>query len=396
MTVVDDGVGAGGLIARVKNILLTPKTEWERIDAEPTSIRGLYLGYICILAAIPVVASAIGSLAFGHGVPGIAFWRPSPGFVLVGALINYLLALVGVAVIAFVIDALAPSFGGTKNRTQAFKVAAYSYTAAWVAGVFGIIPWLALIGLLLGLYSFYLLYLGLPRLMKAPDDKAVGYTVVTVVVSLVVYVVIGAIVAALTAATVAMTGLGPARTAVADGGTVTIGGRTIDVGKMQRAAEQMEAAGRGEKGPVEAVPADTLKAMLPASLGGLAQSEVSTGSAGAAGFGASNAEARYARDDSRIRLSVTDMAAAGAIATLGGMFGAQSSRETETGYERMSVVGGRMTTEKYDRQSRSGSYMIVVGERFMIEAEGDQVEMSQLKAAVNAVDAGRLERLARG
>jgi len=396
MTVVEEGVGGGGLIARVKNILLSPKAEWERIDAEPSSIRGLYLGYACILAAIPVLASAIGKLALGNGIWGLVFSRPTPALVLSEALIAYVMALVGVAVIAFVVDALAPSFGGVQNRVQAFKVVVYSYTAAWVAGVLMILPWLAPLALLLGLYSFYLLYLGLPRLMKAPQDKAVGYTVVTVVVSLVVYLIIGAIVAALAGAAMMMTGMNTARTAAADGGTVTIGGATLDVRRMQRAAEQMEAASRGERGPVEAVAPDTLKAMLPASLGGYARSEVSAGSAEAAGFGGSNAEGRYSQGDSSIRLSVTDMAAAGAIATLGGALKVQSSRETETGYEKMGVVNGRMTSETYDRTSRSGKYTVVVGERFAIEAEGDQVEMSQLKSAVNAIDAGRLERLAKG
>jgi hypothetical protein len=36
------------------------------------------------------------------------------------------------------------------------------------------------------LYSLYLLYLGLMRVMKSPQDKAVGYTVVVLLVAIVV------------------------------------------------------------------------------------------------------------------------------------------------------------------------------------------------------------------
>ena len=75
------------------------------------------------------------------------------------------------------------------------KTSAYSYTAAWVAGIFNLIPSIALLGLLAALYSCYLLFLGLPVLMKAPEDKAVGYTAVVIIVAIVLYFVIGAIVA---------------------------------------------------------------------------------------------------------------------------------------------------------------------------------------------------------
>jgi len=96
--------------------------------------------------------------------------------------------LVGVYVNALIIDALAPSFGGTKNNVKAFKVAAYSATAAWLAGIFGIIPMLAILSIV-GLYSLYLLYLGLPRLMGVSEDKAIGYTVVVVIAWIVVYAI---------------------------------------------------------------------------------------------------------------------------------------------------------------------------------------------------------------
>ena len=109
-------------------------------------------------------------------------------YTIAWAVITYVLALVSVYVNALIIDALAPSFGGTKNSLKAFKVAAYSGTAAWVAGIFQIIPLLGILGIL-GLYSLYLLYLGLPRLMAVSADKAIGYTVVVVISWIVVYAV---------------------------------------------------------------------------------------------------------------------------------------------------------------------------------------------------------------
>jgi uncharacterized protein YqgC (DUF456 family) len=106
--------------------------------------------------------------------------------------VRYALSLVSVYVLALIIDALAPNFGGQKNSIQALKVAAYSSTAAWVAGVFMLLPALGILAIL-GLYSFYLMFLGLPVLMKAPEEKAAGYVIVVVVCAIVLYVVVGAI-----------------------------------------------------------------------------------------------------------------------------------------------------------------------------------------------------------
>ena len=108
------------------------------------------------------------------------------------AVTTYVFALIGTYVLALIIDALAPTFLGTKNNFQALKVAAYSSTAAWLAGIFNLLPSLALLNIL-GLYSLYLLYLGLPVLMKAPKEKAVPYTIVVVIAAIVIFGVIGAL-----------------------------------------------------------------------------------------------------------------------------------------------------------------------------------------------------------
>ena len=179
------------LLDRVKAILLTPKTEWAVIEAEPATPASLYKGYVIPLAAIPAVAGFIGFAVIGMSVLGARIQWPM-STALTWAAIQYVGALVGVYVLALVIDALAPSFGGQKNQIQALKVSAYSATASWLAGIFNLIPGLAILSIL-GLYSLYLLFLGLPVLMKAPAEKALGYTIVVVVVGVVIFLVIGMI-----------------------------------------------------------------------------------------------------------------------------------------------------------------------------------------------------------
>lgn len=388
MSVVEPGAAGAGLIGRVKDILTKPGPTWDVIDGERPSTSSLYTGYVIPLAAIPAVAQAIGMMVFGAGAFGIVV-RWSPVTAIVQAILTFVLALVMVFVIALVIDGLATSFGGTKDRNQALKVAAYAPTASWVAGIFALYPPLALVGLLGGLYSLYLLFVGLPKLMKTPQDKALPYTAIVIVVAILVSLVI----AMVTASVAAMTGAGANALGAAQvSGTVKLPGgeASVDLGKLQAAAEALESGGSG---PVS--DPDTLKAYLPSTVAGFARGEVSASSGGAAGIEGAAAEAQYAKGDANLRLQVTDLGQAGALAGLAGAFKVKSSRDTATGYEKMGMVNGRMTQESYDRSSRSGEYSVLVGERFMVQASGDGVTMEELKAAVDAVGLGRLESAAK-
>ena len=175
------------IVTRAKNILLKPREEWPVIAAETTSSADLYKSYIAPLAAVPAVAGFIGMSLVGLPMIG----RVGMGTGLATMVMQFILALAGVYVLALIIDFLAPKFGGEKNPAQALKVSAYSMTAAWLAGIFAILPLLGILSLL-GLYSLYLLYLGLPVLMKAPAEKAMPYTVVVVIAAIVIWIVIGA------------------------------------------------------------------------------------------------------------------------------------------------------------------------------------------------------------
>lgn len=184
------------IVQRAKDMIVKPQETWAAIDGEAATVQSLYIPYVLLLAAIGPLAQLIGGQIFGHHFLAITV-HPPLGGAIVSALLSYVLTLIGVYVVALVIDALAPTFGGQKNPIQALKVAVYSATAGWLAGIFAVVPALAILGWLLGFYSLYLLYLGLPRLMKAPEDKAIVYTVVVVVVTAILYLVIAAIVGAL-------------------------------------------------------------------------------------------------------------------------------------------------------------------------------------------------------
>lgn len=185
MTMTDQPGAAGGLSARVKAILMRPAATWPVIEAEPATIKGLYTGYVMPLAAIGPVCMVIGRLVFGStGALGLAY-RPPVARVLGEAVLQWVLALAGIYVFALIIEALAPRFEAQASRLQAFKLAAYSSTAAWVAGVFAAFPPLAPLSLV-GLYSLYLLHVGAPPMTKVAADKHAIFTVCLVLAGLAV------------------------------------------------------------------------------------------------------------------------------------------------------------------------------------------------------------------
>ncbi len=180
------------LIERVKAIVLSPKDTWPVVAAEPATTASLYTEYIMILAAIPAVAGFIGMSLVGIG--GFGFSMRVPILTgLVQMVLGYGLSLVMVYVLSLIANALAPKFGGESDPISALKLVAYGSTAAVVGGIFGIVPSLGVLGLVAALYSLYVLYLGVPVLMKVPQERSVVYTVVLIVCAIVVGAISGAV-----------------------------------------------------------------------------------------------------------------------------------------------------------------------------------------------------------
>jgi hypothetical protein len=400
------------LIQRVTNICLNPKTEWPVIEAEPASTAELFKTYIIPLSAIPAVASFIGMTIFGMSIPFMGTIRTPFMAGLTTLILTFGLGLLSTYLISLIINALAPSFGGEKNPLQALKVTAYAFTPAWIAGVLNILPSLGMIGLLAGLYSIYVLYLGLPVLMKAPQEKAVGYTAVSVICSIVLMVIIMAVVGALGGMS-AMHGARFGATAPeiesnsALGDLAKMGERMAEAGKKMEAAQKsgdsqaqmaaatdaLGAALGGEPG-FEVVEIARLKALLPESMAGLKRTRFEGEKTSMGNFKISKAEASYSGEDNRnINVTVTDFGGNKMAGIMLGWGAIEMDKETEHGYAKMGKVDGRPTKEEYQTNTSSGEYNVLVAGRFMLEVRGQQVDMAAMKAAAASVGYDKLEAM---
>jgi hypothetical protein len=418
MLAAGEGITMSNLMGRVQGILLTPKTEWPVIASEPETTAGLYSKYILLLSALGPIAMFLKNTVIGTTVPFVGTFRVGMGVGLGMAAVSYVLGLIAVFLFSLIINVLAPTFGGQKDQVQALKSAAYAATAGWVAGIAQIIPWIGwLIGLAGGIYSIYLLYLGLPHTMKAPAEKAAGYTAVAVIAAIVLGWVCWAIVGSIFARSM----LGPMGT---PGATIT-GSGSFEPGStgaaLEKWSKQIEAAGKqveasadqnkgapsaaavgalvgavvaGGKG-TSALPADALKAHLPETLAGLPRTSLSAGRNAALGLEVSGASAEYSDGAGRtLQLEISDTGGAKGLVALADWANAEQEREWAGGYERDYHQGGRMVHERWDGNSSTGEYAMIVGDRFAVEVSGKATSMEELKAALGGVNVAALEAAA--
>ena len=403
------------LVARVKAILLSPKTEWPVIAEEPATVGEIYKNYVIILAAIPAVTGFIVMSVIGVTVPfGGGTFRIPIMSGLGGALVTYGLSLAGIYVVALIIDALAPTFGGTKNQIQALKAAAYAYTAYWVTSVAQILPFLGmLIALAGGLYSLYLLYLGLPTMMKSPRERALPYTAV---------VVLGAIVIGFIMSMVASSMFGLPRGMNFDADTTETeldpdsplgqlqeyGKRMEEAGKKLESAQQsddpqaqQEALGElfgavlGSDGNVEALPIDRIAGFAPKAIGDLPRTDISSERNAMFGVQVSQMRATYSDDADRyLELEITDFGGTAGLLSVASWAGIKHEWQNADGFERSYKVDGRAVHERWDNRSGNGEFGVVVGKRFLVQASGQVASIDTLKLAVASVDLAELERIA--
>ena len=391
--------GGGGLIGRLQRLYTNPRWEWQAIDGEPGGASATFAKLAVPLAAIGPAARLGHDQLFGIGAFGVSY---KPGLLssLLHAVGQYAGALAGVWIMVLVIEALAPSFNAYKNRDQTMKLVCWSGTAAWITQGFAFLPYVGYLLPILGLFSIYLFVIGLPILLKPQPDKSVGYIVVSLIGGGVAAAIAGALIAfVFNFAT-------PASSVIGNGGTVTLGsisdghGSSVNLDQLAAAGQQMAANAEraqqtGTTGTTTLADAAALQAMLPASVAGFTRGSVESSSGNAGGIGASTAKATYTMGDQSFELSISDVGALGGLAGLAGSLNVNSNKTTATGYERVTTTNGQMVEENWDNSDHRGKYSTMVASRFAVAAEGNAPSIDPLKAAVAAIDQGRLAGMAR-
>ena len=167
-------------VARVKAILIDPAAAWRGFEKDIGDPAYLLSRYVAVLALIPALSSFVGATLIGVIAPSGTILRTDLIGGLFGAIFSYAASCAIVVLLGLIIDLLAPRFGGRRNFEDAFKLAVYSFTPLWLAGMFLLLPGLRFL-LLTGVYGIYLFWLGAPRLAKVPEQQAANFTLVIVI-----------------------------------------------------------------------------------------------------------------------------------------------------------------------------------------------------------------------
>ena len=403
------------LIERAQAILLKPTETWPVIDAEPATVGSIYKDWLFIMAAIPAICGFIGLSVIGAGAFGYSYRMPIVAG-LVTMVFSYVLSLIVAFVMALIVDALAPSFGGVKNQVAAMKVVAYGSTAVYVAGVLKLLPSLAILGIIAACYSIYLVYLGLPALMKCPKEKAAGYTAVVVIIGIVAGMVIGAI----SAAFVGFGMFGAGRHA---GGSFSFktpdGEVNVDTDAMAAASKRMDAArarmeaAQKSGDPASAgaalgdmmgaitgtsgtpIPVADLKAQLPDALGALKRESFETSGGSAMGISASVAKAGYVAGEQRVQLTITDVGGLGGLANVANWANVTSDKETPDAIDKTYKDAGRTIHEEYRKDGSHAEYTVILKNGVIVETTGDHIDGATLKSMASAVNLDAIEAMKR-
>jgi hypothetical protein len=181
------------LIKRIRKIVLAPRAEWSVIEAEATTVGGLYTRYVMPMAAFAAAMSFVRMSVVGVTPPWGGTIRTSPASALGASAVTFILGLIGLFLVGLIINMLAPAFSGGRNQLQALKTAAYALTPAWLGTALTFLPMGSALQFVAGIYGIYVLYVGLPVMMGIPRAKADSYAVAVVVCTIMVGVLFGAV-----------------------------------------------------------------------------------------------------------------------------------------------------------------------------------------------------------
>ena len=377
------------LLQRVLDILMRPRETWLKINAEDGNPGRIYLGYLVFLAAIPAVAGFIGYSLVGVGAFGISVRVPVVQG-LVSMVVGYVLSLAMVYVLALIANMLAPRFQAQQDMGSAFKLVAYASTAGMLGGVFSILPSLAMLGLLAALYSVYLLYTGIPVLMKAPQEKAVGYTAALVVCGILAGIVVGL---ATSLVTPGARGLGAGMAGMGDTGSVALKvpgtDIKIDTGRLEEASRKMEeaqakgdtqaaakaatemmGAALGGKGGEPFAP-KLLRDTLPERVGDLPRTAIEARSESAMGMQFTHVSAQYTHEDKELEIQIQDLGAVPALRmAMAGWATTTAESENADEVERIYRQGDTTIKESYRKDGSSSDVALMLPNGVMVQAYG--------------------------
>jgi len=394
---------------RVRNILLEPGTEWPKIASEAASVKGIVQTYLIWLLGLAAVVSFLSMAVIGVG-GFFATVRFGLFASLAQAFIGAMASLLTIYLMSLLVNALAPSFGGSKNSTNAFKLVAYASTAALLGSVLSIVPWIGwLLAFAAGLYSIFLMYKGLPILMQSPQEKSMLFTLVLIVAGIVLSVLIGAVSAMFS----------PAMDSSALSISSKNGNAELNSGILAQLEDRVDALNKNMKSAEASgdltqvataaatglnsllggdsarkpLTVEAIKEYVPADLGGFKRESFSAESQTVMGIEVTKATARYREGEKSLTLEVLDSGATASLLSIARWAISESDRETDQLTERSFQRGDRTYRQVEHKDGSSATHDVMLKNGVMVTAQATKMTLAEAQAVVDAIGLDLLEAL---
>jgi hypothetical protein len=359
--------------ARIRGLLLAPAQEWKIIDAERPEPRALVMRWALPFTLFFFLAQMVGSMAFPPRVGGVAS-APSSLQAIATVLVGSTFMLAGVWVIAWLVDWLAPKFGGRRDFNAALKVVVYAATGFWLSGVFGLAPPVAFLGVTC-IVSFYTLWRGLPIVMKTDADKSLPFAAAVVAAGAVIGVVLMTL-----------------------SGCFAFAGKQVSPSAPAAVAVAPTPAPAPRADPAAPLDREKFRRILPEAIpGGWVRAGVTTHNGGSTGFTGPTLEAAYERGGQTLTVRFVDLGVGRAASMIADRKALAPPLEGERGVVRYAEDAAGFRLLEIDRETGRARQLWIVRNRVAVSVEGTGgVSSDELTQAAGLVDMERVDQVARG
>jgi len=178
-------------LQHMMGVFYNPKREWRSIRNEHYSVMHVFLSQISLLAAIPALSLFIGTTQIGWSLGGTEFIKLSVASALPAAVAFYFAMWIAVGFIAWAIHWMEKTYGGSVSYEKCVVLTTFTATPLFLSGLAGLYPMLwfnVIVGMIALAYTVYLLYVGVPEIMQIPEDRAFFFATSILTVGLCVLV----------------------------------------------------------------------------------------------------------------------------------------------------------------------------------------------------------------
>lgn len=179
------------MIQHTIGLLVRPRTQWSRIAELPRGSLNILVLYPFILALLPAVAWYYGTSHIGWTINGDNAIRLTTNSALQLCILFYFAMVSCIVAIGFFIHWMAGTYGAETTLAKGIVIAGLSATPMFILGLVGFYPLLwvdLLVAVTAASWSVYLLYLGIPIMMRIPEERGFLFSSAVMAVSLVILV----------------------------------------------------------------------------------------------------------------------------------------------------------------------------------------------------------------